>query len=255
MLLFEQDSLRWILVAFETLIGLVLILGSKSQPFPLPSRRFGWIVLSIGLLLALGQFAPRPVSVLGHLSVLTAIGSFGLLVGIHHLIRTRREVLIAPFSGFMFCVGVGGLMVTTWADLNTFEQWSGFLALVVLGGGQTWLVFRGLLIGRLPLAWSQAGMVALQRGFIDGPTGAISCFEKGWDAEEEHLNPMAYVALHRLNLFIGNAEKATEWLDALNDVGGEKGVAPEWINAIHESILRIDPNASSLLPALTAEEE
>jgi hypothetical protein len=255
MLLFEQDSLRWILVAFETLIGLVLILGSKSQPFPLPSRRFGWLVLTIGLLLALGQFAPRPVSVLGHLAVLTAIGSFGLLVGIHHLIRTRREVLIAPFSGFMFCVGVGGLMVTTWADLNTFEQWSGFMALVVLGGGQTWLVFRGLLIGRLPLAWSQAGMVALQRGFIDGPSGAIACFEKGWDAEEEHLNPMAYVALHRLNLFIGNAEKATEWLDALNDVGGENGVAPEWIEAIHDAILRLDPNASSFLPPSNGEQE
>ncbi|MEJ6562605.1 MAG: hypothetical protein QNL85_02720 [Euryarchaeota archaeon] len=255
MLLLEQESLRWVLIGFEALIGLVLILGSRSQPFPLPSKRFGSLVLSIALLLALGQLAPRPVSVIGHLTVLTAIGSFGLLVGIHHLIRTRREVLIAPFSGFMFCVGVGGLMVTTWKDLNTVEQWSGFLSLVVLGGGQTWLVFRGLLIGRLPLAWSQAGMVALHRGFLGGPDGAISCFEKGWDAEEEHLNPMAYVALHRLNLFIGDDEKAEEWWQALCDVGGEKGVAPEWIVAIHDALIRIDPDAASSLPALNAEEE
>lgn len=255
MLLLEQDSLRWILVGFEILIGVILIFGSRSQPFPLPSRRFGWSILTIGSFLALGQYAPRPVSVIGHLFVLTLVGSFGLLVGIHHLLRTRREVLIAPFSGFMFCVGVGGLMITTWDDLNTFEQWSGFLGLVVLGGGQTWLVFRGLLIGRLPLAWSQAGMVALQRGLIDGQDGAIACFEKGWDAEEEHLNPMAYVALHRLNLFIGNTTKAEEWWIALEDVGGEKGVAPEWIEAIHAALLRIEPSAADLLPPLQNEAE
>jgi hypothetical protein len=187
--------------------------------------------------------------------ILTGLGSFGLLIGIHHLIRTRREVLIAPFSGFLFCVGIGGLMVSTWPDLNTFEQWSGFGALVMLGVGQTWLVFRGLLIGRLPLAWSQAGMVALQRGFVDGEDGAIACFEKGWDAEEEHLNPMAYVALHRLNLFIGDQDKATEWLHALEDVGGEKGVAPEWIEAIHDALARINPEAATALPSLQTSEE
>ena len=51
MLLFEQESLRWGLLGFEAFIGLVLILASKSQPFPLPSRRFGWIVLSVALIL------------------------------------------------------------------------------------------------------------------------------------------------------------------------------------------------------------
>ena len=90
------------------------------------------------------------------------------------MLRTRREVLVAPMSGFLFCVGVGGLMIQTWSTLNTIEQWSGFLALVVLSGGQVWLVFRGLLIGRLPLAWSQAGIVALNRGQVSGPHGALS---------------------------------------------------------------------------------
>jgi hypothetical protein len=98
-------------------------------------------------------------------------------------------------------------------------------------------------------------MVALQRGLIDGQDGAIACFEKGWDAEEEHLNPMAYVALHRLNLFIGNTTKAEEWWIALEDVGGEKGVAPEWIEAIHAALLRIEPSAANLLPPLQNEAE
>ena len=68
----------------------------------------------------------------------------------------------------MFCVGVVGLMVSTWDDLSTVEQWAGFLTIVVLGGGETWLIFRGLLIGKLPRAWSQAGMVALMQGRLTG---------------------------------------------------------------------------------------
>ena len=255
MLAFETNTLQWILICFEAIVGLLLFVGSKSQPFPQPSRRFGLFILSIASMAAVGQMAPNPVTVTGHLVLLTGVGSFGLLAGIHHLVRTRREVLLAPFSGFLFCVGVGGLMVQTWEDLNQFEQWSGFLSLVMLGGGQTWLVFRGLLIGRLPLAWSQAGMVALQRGQIDGENGAIACFEKGWDAEEEHLNPMAYLALHRIHLFIEDQSTADEWLDSLLSVGGEEAVASEWIHAIHDALERIDPSAFHRIPAVIPSEQ
>ena len=250
MLAFETNTLQWILICFEAVIGLLLFIGSKSQPFPQPSRRFGLFILSLSSMVAVGQMAPNPVTVTGHLVLLTGVGSFGLLAGIHHLVRTRREVLLAPFSGFFFCAGVGGLMVQTWESLNQFEQWSGFLSLVMLGGGQTWLVFRGLLIGRLPLAWSQAGMVALQRGQIDGENGAIACFEKGWDAEEEHLNPMAYLALHRIHLFIEDESTANDWLESLLSVGGEEAVAIEWIQAIHNALERIDSSASTRLPPI-----
>ncbi len=250
MLAFETNTLQWILICFEAVIGLLLFIGSKSQPFPQPSRRFGLFILSLSSMVAVGQMAPNPVTVTGHLVLLTGVGSFGLLAGIHHLVRTRREVLLAPFSGFFFCAGVGGLMVQTWENLNQFEQWSGFLSLVMLGGGQTWLVFRGLLIGRLPLAWSQAGMVALQRGQIDGENGAIACFEKGWDAEEEHLNPMAYLALHRIHLFIEDESTANDWLESLLSVGGEEAVAIEWIQAIHNALERIDSSASTRLPPI-----
>lgn len=252
MLIFDASTLQWILVGFEATIGLLLCIGSKSQPFPQPSWRFGLFILVIASLIAVGQMAPNPVSVTGHLVLLTGMGSFGLLAGIHHLVRTRREVLIAPFSGFLFCVGVGGLMVQTWSDLNQFEQWAGFFSLVTLGGGQTWLVFRGLLIGRLPLAWSQAGMVALQRGNINGDNGAIACFEKGWDADEEHLNPMAYLALHRINLFLEDERAASEWFESLHASGGEEAVAFEWIQAIHEALVQIDPSAVIRLPPLSS---
>jgi hypothetical protein len=124
--------------------------------------------------------------------------------------------------------------------------------LVVLGGGQTWLVFRGLLIGRLPLAWSQAGMVALQRGQLEGPHGAVSCFERGWDADEEHLNPMAYVALERVHRLMGNANEAACWQEAFEDAGGEEAVAPEWIRAVEQALHAMN---SGLEPSSAAEND
>ena len=139
---FEESSTRWLLILFEFIIGLILYFGSKSQPFPMPSRRLGMLLLTIASLLLIGQSAPRPASVNGHFIFLSIIGALGLIFGVHHMLKTRREVLVAPMSGFLFSVGVGGLMVQTWDTLNTMEQWSGFLALLVLSGGQVWLVFR-----------------------------------------------------------------------------------------------------------------
>ena len=192
----DESSGRALVFLVLVGISIAMIAGSRHQPFPEISGRFGWVMASVAGVLALGESAPRPMTLTLLLVVVLGLGSYGILIGVHHMVRTRRDVFIAPMSGFLFCTGAGGLMVLTWPELNTLEQWAGFLLLVLLGTGQTWMVFRGLLIGRLPLAWSQAGMVALQRRQLHGPHGAISCFERGWDADEEHLNPMAYVALH-----------------------------------------------------------
>ena len=235
-MILEDSTVVWLLLGFELVIGIILILGSKSQPFPTPARRFGWFILVVSGLLLLGQSAPNPTSLEGHLAILSVFGAFGLVSGINLMLRTRREVLVAPMSGFMFCVGVTGLITQTWDELNKFEHWAGFLALVVLAGGQTWLVFRGLLIGRLPLAWSQAGMVALHRGKLRGPHGAIECFEKAWDAEEEHLNPMAYSALSKIFQALDEVEKATHWNELFLESGGNESVAIEWLDAIDECL-------------------
>lgn len=235
-MILEDSTVVWLLLGFELVIATILILGSKSQPFPTPARRFGWFILVVSGLLLLGQSAPNPTSLEGHLAILSVFGAFGLVSGINLMLRTRREVLVAPMSGFMFCVGVTGLITQTWDELNKFEHWAGFLALVVLAGGQTWLVFRGLLIGRLPLAWSQAGMVALHRGQLRGPHGAIECFEKAWDAEEEHLNPMAYSALSKIFQALDEAEKATHWNELFLESGGNESVAIEWLDAIDECL-------------------
>ena len=240
----DEAAGRTLVLLALAVVSLALIAGSRQQPFPEISGRFGWLMLALTGTLALGETAPRPMAFPALLICVLAMGSYGILVGVYHMVRTRRDVFIAPMSGFMFCIGAGGLMVITWPDLNTLEQWSGFLLLVVLGGGQTWMVFRGLLIGRLPMAWSQAGMVALQRGQLHGPHGALACFERGWDADEEHLNPMAYVALQRIHAFLKNHEEAKRWQEAYEDAGGDAAVAPEWIEAIATAL---EPNVSSLV--------
>lgn len=235
-MILEDSTVVWLLLGFELGISIILILGSKSQPFPTPARRFGLFILMVSSLLLLGQSAPNPTSLEAHLAILSVFGAFGLVSGINLMLRTRREVLVAPMSGFMFCVGVTGLITQTWDELNKFEHWAGFLALVVLAGGQTWLVFRGLLIGRLPLAWSQAGMVALHKGQLRGPHGAIECFEKAWDAEEEHLNPMAYSALSKIFQALGESEVAAHWNELFLESGGNDSVANEWLTAIDDCL-------------------
>ena len=79
-------------------------------------------------------------------------------------------------------------------------------------------------------------MVALQRGQLDGLQGAIACFEKGWDADEEHLNPMAYIALASIHRFNGNANDAKKWQESFEDAGGQPSVASEWILALNEAL-------------------
>lgn len=241
---FDSENGTISLLLFEFALAISLFYLSSKQPFPEPSRRFSFLILFIASVMAIGQTAPNPVELQFHLAIIAGIGAFGLVAGVYHLGVTRRDVLIAPFSGAIFCVSVAALMATYWGDLTKFEQFSGFFAIVVMGGGQTWLVFRGLLIGKLPLAWSQAGMVALQKGKLHGTHGAIACFEKGWDIEEEHLNPMAYLALERIYKFLEDDEKSEYWRDALIDAGGTEAVAKEFIVAVETALLKMNPNSN-----------
>ncbi|MGB1548870.1 MAG: hypothetical protein ACPHA0_00805 [Candidatus Poseidoniaceae archaeon] len=233
---------NWWFLLLEFAIALTLILMSSRQPFPGPSKRYGSVLLIIALLLLIGETGPRPTSVQVHLYVLLAYGSIGLVRGVHNMLVTREEVIVAPFAGILFSVSATAIMADQWESLSSFEEYAAFATIVVIGGCQTWLVFRGLLIGRLPLAWSKAGLVALERGQVSGPHGALECFEKSWDLEEEHLNPMAWLALERIHTFIGNDAEASHWGKRLAESGGEEAVAKEWIEAIETALGRLRPS-------------
>ncbi len=233
---------NWWFLLLEFAIALTLILMSNRQPFPGPSKRYGSVLLIIAILLLIGETGPRPTSVEVHLYVLLAYGSIGLVRGVHNMLVTREEVIVAPFAGILFSVSATAIMADQWESLTSFEEYAAFATIVVIGGCQTWLVFRGLLIGRLPLAWSKAGLVALERGQVSGPHGALECFEKSWDLEEEHLNPMAWLALERIHTFIGNDAEASHWGKRLAESGGEEAVAKEWIEAIETALGRLRPS-------------
>ena len=233
---------NWWFLLLEFAIALTLILMSSRQPFPGPSKRYGSVLLIIALLLLIGETGPRPTSVQVHLYVLLAYGSIGLVRGVHNMLVTREEVIVAPFAGILFSVSATAIMADQWESLSSFEEYAAFATIVVIGGCQTWLVFRGLLIGRLPLAWSKAGLVALERGQVSGSHGALECFEKSWDLEEEHLNPMAWLALERIHTFLGNEAEASHWGKRLAESGGEEAVAKEWIEAIETALGRLRPS-------------
>jgi hypothetical protein len=159
------------------------------------------------------------------------------------MLVSREEVIVAPLAGILFSVSATAIMAEQWDSLTVFEEYAAFATIVVIGGCQTWLVFRGLLIGRLPLAWSKAGLVALERGQVSGSHGALECFEKAWDLEEEHLNPMAWIALQRIHSFIGNDIEAEHWGKRLSESGGEDAVAKEWISAIESALNSQQPES------------
>ena len=236
MVLYPANMETWWFLILEFAVALTLISMSKRQPFPGPSQRYGYILLTISFLLLIGETAPRPTGIQVHLFILLAYGSLGLIRGVHNMLVTREEVIVAPMAGILFSVSATAIMAEQWGSLSVFEEYAAFATIVVIGGCQTWLVFRGLLIGRLPLAWSKAGLVALERGHISGAHGALECFEKAWDLEEEHLNPMAWIALLRINSFIGNEIEAEHWSKRLSESGGEDAVAKEWISAISKEV-------------------
>ena len=228
-----------ILVTLFALVGIVQILMSGHQPFPEVSRQFGISMLFVTVFFVVASQAPNPPSLFFILITMTAAGGAGVVIGVRHLAITHRDVIVAPFSGALLGVGATGLLVVEWSNFTSIiEQVSSFILICLLGLLEVYLVFRGLLIGKLSRSWSQAGLRQLQRGLIEGEKGALSCFEKAWDVENEHLNPMAYIALQRIHLHLGNGAEAEQWGERLQEFGGESAVAEEWVYAIESALPR-----------------
>ena len=94
----------WWFFTLEFAVALALIVMSKRQPFPGPSKRYGLVLLIIGLLLLLGEAAPRPTGVQVHLFFLLIYGALGLVRGLQNMLKSRDEVIVAPFAGILFSI-------------------------------------------------------------------------------------------------------------------------------------------------------
>lgn len=235
----EGGSMELLLIALFALVGVVQIWMSGRQPFPEVSRQFGSAMLLVTVFFLMANQAPHPPSLFFILISMTAAGGIGVVIGVRHLAMTHKDVIVAPFAGALMGVGATGLLVIEWSNFTTiFEQVTSFILICLLGVLEVYLVFRGLLIGKLSRSWSQAGLRQLQRGLIEGEKGALGCFEKAWDIEDEHLNPMAYIALQRIHTHLGNDTEAAEWGERLQEFGGESAVAEEWVGAIESALPR-----------------
>ena len=166
----------WWFLVLEFAVAIALISMSGRQPFPGPSKRYGVVLLITASLLLIGETSPRDTEIQVHLYFLLIYGAIGLFRGVQNMLVSREEVIVAPFAGILFSISATAIMADQWDTLTEFEEYAAFATIVVIGAFQTWLVFRGLLIGRLPLAWSKAGLVALERGYITGQHGALECF-------------------------------------------------------------------------------
>mgnify|MGYP001231187507 FL=1 len=54
----DETSGKWIALAVLTVVSVALIAGSRHQPFPEISGRFGWVLATITGLLAWSEAAP-----------------------------------------------------------------------------------------------------------------------------------------------------------------------------------------------------
>lgn len=222
-------------------LGITLVWMSRNQPFPEYSQNFGFLLTIIGGLGFLAHQAEREVGPTIEPLIITLLGGVGVVVGLIHVVRTRMDVLIAPSSGLLLSVGAISLFANEWDKITYFEQISSFVIISILIFLNIYLVFRTLLIGKLPLAWSQSGLRQLRRGVVFGDRGAISCFEKAWDVDEEHLNAMAYSALSLIHTHFGNEEETELWNKRLLELGGQESIDSTWIIEIEKALSNIEP--------------
>ena len=209
---------------------------SWHQPFPEISRRYAYLVLLAGSVLVISEQAPRETSEAVPMYFALGLGVVGTLKGSWDMTRTMRDVIVAPFAGGMLCAGGAALLVGWWDESGTYEHISSFILVSALILMEIYLVFRGLIIGVPGLSWSKAGLRQIQRGLLEGPSGAISCFERSWDADEEWLGAMSHAALIRIYIHLEQEESANNSEKYLKEFGGWDVVDSTWIEAVDSAL-------------------
>ena len=71
----DESSGRALVFLVLVGISIAMIAGSRHQPFPEISGRFGWVMASVAGVLALGESAPRPMTLTLLLVVVLGLGS------------------------------------------------------------------------------------------------------------------------------------------------------------------------------------
>ena len=126
-------------VAMFAALGLAVHYYSQHQPFPEISGRFGWLLLMLAALLWLSSTAPREVGEWIPPVLATAVGGLGIIYGVVQMSLTDKDVIVAPFSGLLLCIGAIDLMVGRWDGMGQSEQIGSFIVASILAVSYTHL--------------------------------------------------------------------------------------------------------------------
>lgn len=228
-------------IALFVALGLVSINYARHQPFPEFGNRFGWLCLGIGVIFLISRNAPRETALLAPTVVAAAIGGLGVVIGVHHMVVTQRDVLVAPFAGVLLCFGTMSLMTDAWTGMDQTSQIISFVAASVVILLEIYLAFRGLVVGVQGITWSKSGLRQINRGLLVGPRGAISHFERSWDMDDQWLNAMSHTALALIHEHLGDESARKEHVGELEAIGGWDAVDGAWIEAIQSGLLSLKP--------------
>lgn len=225
--------------ALLALIGGILLYLSRDQPFPEISRKHGWFLLAIAGMMLVAMASPRQFDQARVAATIVAlVGGLLMLLGAWHIAITKRDVIVGPLAGILLCAGAGALFAEDWSISTTAEQATGFITLSVLFLLETYLFFKGMIVGTSARMWSAAGLRQIERGLLQGKHGAIGCFERAWDFEEEYINAMSHLALTRIHSHLGNDKSAGEHHERLQRLGGEESMDATWVEAVESSLSR-----------------
>tara|TARA_B100000085_G_scaffold191655_1_gene175589 strand:+ start:1299 stop:1997 length:699 start_codon:yes stop_codon:yes gene_type:complete len=218
------------------LVGIVTFYYSRLQPFPEIGGKFSGLVLLLALFLWISESSPREGSedVAPTLSLIT--GGLGVIFGIRHMGITKKDVILAPLGGVLFCAGGIWLLSSRWDDAEQFQQIGLFVVASILLALEIYLIFRGLVIGIPGVSWSKSGIRQIQRGLIEGPNGAIAHFEKSWDSEDSWINSMSHAALILIYRKLGNKESEKHHTIELERNGGWSSLDDSWVKAVEDSL-------------------
>jgi len=234
-----MEIVAWVVLL--ALIGLILIYLSRDQPFPEVSRQHGILLLGFAGFLLVSSASPRQFD--GPrvaATAVTLIGGLQMVVGAWHMAYSNKDVIVGPMAGILLCMGATALFSDDWNEAAKNEQVVAFITLSFLLILEAYIFFKGMLIGTSAKMWSAAGLRQTQRGLLQGERGAISCFEKAWDMEEEYINAMSHLALENIYTHLGNNNSSLEHYEKLQRLGGVDAVDPAWVEAVKFALSNID---------------
>ena len=227
----------WILFYF--LIGGVILYYSRYQPFPEIGGRFAFLIIFFGIIFTIASTAPRETLEELPALITVIIGSFGIIIGVRHMVITKQDVILAPFGGLLLCIGAIDLLTVDWVNSSMNEQIMSFIIASIIVMLEIYLAFRGLVVGVPGISWSKSGLRQIKRGLIYGKNGAIEHFKKSWDMNDPWLNTMSHAALFLIYEKIGDEEKGSEHLLELEKDGGWSALDESWTEIIKNSLNEI----------------